>query len=175
MRTVTALTQSRDLLGFFAVKVRSRGECTVSKTLRHKGFEVLAPTSTPALSLLSKSRKAESALFPGYVFVRLDPRELLSLVTTEGVSYVVRNGSGLIPLPLEEELTVQSLCVNPTSFEPCNNFVVGQRVSIESGPLSGRQATLVRIGEKDRLVLSLNTIFSSVSVDLHDTIVRSCN
>ncbi len=161
--------------GFFAVKVRTRGESNVSKALRLKGFEVLAPTCTLSSALPNSSRKQESALFPGYVFVRLDPRELLPLVKTDGVSYIVRSGSTLAPLPLEEELTVQTLCAGATGFEPYNRFVVGQRVSIDSGPLKGRQGTLVRIGDKDRLVLSLHSIFSSVSVDLRDTLVKACN
>ncbi len=90
------------------------------------------------------------------------------------MSYIVRTGGAIEPLPLEEELTVQTLCDGVTGFEPWNQFAVGQRVAIESGPLKGRQGTLVRVGEQDRLVLSLNSIFSSVSVDLHDTLVRVC-
>ena len=175
MQTANVIESSTDRTGFFAVKVRNRGECNVSKVLRQKGFEVLAPTCSSQSSVPNRYRKTDTALFPGYVFVRLDPRELLSLVTTEGVSYVVRKGKVLEPLPLEEELTVQTLCSSVSGFVPCNNFVPGQRVSIESGPLKDRQGTLVRIGGKDRLIISLNSIFSSVSIDLRDTIVKACD
>jgi len=169
-----ALQSSSNQPGFFAVKVRSRGEGNVSKALRQKGFEVLLPTC--ALQALAKRmRKPDAALFPGYVFVRLDPRELLSLVTTEGVSYIVRNGRSLQPLPLEEELIVQTLCDGASGAEPWNKFVVGQQVTIGSGPLKGRSGTLVRVGERDRLILSLNSIFSSVSIDLRDTVVKPCD
>jgi transcription antitermination factor NusG len=174
MKTTNDLTSNSRQPGYFAVKVRSRGELNVSRALRQKGFEVLAPTRTIAPSRPHGTRTTDTALFPGYVFVRLDLREMLALVTTDGVSYIVRNGKSLAPLPLEEELTVQSLCEGTTPCEPWNQFVAGQRVSIESGPLKGRRGTLMRIGDKDRLIISLNSIFSSVSVDSRDTIVRAC-
>jgi len=174
MQTANELFPSSNRPGYFAVKVRTRGESNVSKALRQKGFEVLAPIFAPPHALTTRARKTDTALFPGYVFVRLDPRKLLQLVTTEGVSYVVRSGKSLAPLPLEEELTVQSLCEYAAPCEPWNQFVVGERVSIESGPLKGRRGTLMRVGDKDRLIVSLNSIFSSVSIDPRDTIVRAC-
>ena len=158
--------------GYFAVKVRTRGETNVSHALRLKGFDVLAPMCAQSSPSTHRARKADSALFPGYVFVKLDPRELLPLVTTCGVSYVVRHGKTLEPLPLEEELTVQTLCEAGTDFEPFNQYVAGQVVCIKSGPLKDRQGTLVRVGDKDRLVISLSSIFSSVCVDLRDTVVE---
>ncbi len=174
METAFAALSRLDRPGYFAVKVRTRAECNISKTLRQKGFEVLVPTCPKPRAQPTRQRKADTALFPGYVFVRLDPRELLSLVTTDGVSYIVRSGATIEPLPIEEELTVRTLCDHVTGFEPCNQFAVGQRVWIESGPFKGRQGTLARVGDQDRLVLSLNSIFSSVSIDLRDTTVRVC-
>lgn len=158
---------------YFAVKVRTRGEIAVGVALRHKGYDVMMPTYTARKRYSDRVKKAQHALFPGYVFVRMDPQQLLPLVQTEGVSYVVKSGSSLAPLPVDEALALESLCKVPTECEPCENFQVGQRVLIDSGPLQGLKGLLTRVGDRDRLVISINSIFSSVSVDLKDTVVRT--
>ncbi len=157
--------------GIFAVKVRSRAEISVTGALRQKGFSVLLPTYIDHRQYSDRVKKSKRPLFPGYVFVHLRPQELLGLVSTNGVSYVVKRGNLLQPLPSEEEVALQSLCGLEDDCEPCDHFAVGQRVEIQSGPLKGQIGTLVRFGTKDRLVVSINSIFSSVSVDIKDTAV----
>lgn len=159
----------------FAVKVRSRAESTVTELLRSKGYDVLLPTYTDRRKYTDRVKKAHRALFPGYVFVRFDPANVHEVVTTQGVSYIVRTGNMLQPLAQEEEITLERLCDLIDGCTPCENFAVGERVWIRSGPLQDRQGTLVRVGGKDRLVLSIDSIFSSVSVDLRDTAVSRCD
>jgi transcriptional antiterminator RfaH len=160
--------------GCFAVRVRSRSEDAVSGALRQKGFEVFHPTFIDRKRCSGRSRRASQALFPGYIFVRVNPKELLGLVTTRGVSYVVKSGNTLRPLPPEEESTIRSLCDMVDRCEPFESFCLGERVTIQSGPLKGRTGTLISMDGKDRIVLSLNSIFRSVSIDLRDTIVGRC-
>ena len=74
----------------FAVKVRSRAESTVTELLRSKGYDVLLPTYTDKRKYTDRIKKMNCALFPGYVFVRFNPQAVHEVVTTQGVSYVVR-------------------------------------------------------------------------------------
>ena len=162
--------------GCYAVKVRSRMEVAISGTLRHKGYDVLSPTYIDRKRYSDRVKVVSRALFPGYVFVRTDMKELLPLVSTSGVSYIVRLGGSITPLPEKEVAALESLCrVDDEACTPCGNLNVGQRVVIESGPLEGLEGILTRIGNSDRLVVSIDSIFSSVSVRLSDTAVRPCN
>ena len=155
--------------GIFAVKVRSRAEISISGVLREKGYSVLLPTYVDRRQYTDRIKKAHLPLFPGYIFVHLDAQKLLELVTTDGVSYVVKHGSTLQPLPSDEANTLNSLCGMADGCEPCENFQVGQRVWIQSGPLKNQMGILTRVGGKDRVVVHINSIFSSVSIDLKDT------
>ena len=173
MQTVVSSEENR--LGCFAVKVRSRAEATITDMLRRKGYEVLLPTYTHRRQYSDRVRMASCALFPGYVFVRLNPQELLGVISTQGVSYVVKSGSMLQPLPREEECLLESLAEFVEECEPCHSYQAGQRVQIMSGPLKNQQGTLVRMDGKERIVLSLNSIFSSITVNLRDTEVVCCD
>lgn len=171
MQHTNRMSGVSDSNGMFAVKVRNRAEVSVSGSLRRKGFSVLVPTYTERKQYTDRIKKEQRPLFPGYIFVHLRPQEILSLVTTDGVSYVVKHGKTLQPLPSCEQDAIQTLCNVADGCEPCDNFEVGQQVRILSGPLKDQVGMLTRIGGKDKIVLRINSIFCSVSLDLNDTFV----
>jgi transcription antitermination factor NusG len=171
MELSKAMSQAGESIGVFAVKVRTRAEASVSGTLRQKGFSVLLPTYMARKQYTDRIKKERRPLFPGYVFVHLRPQQLLGLVTTNGVSYVVKHGKALQPLPSHEEVALHSLCGLSDACEPCENFEVGQQVRILSGPLKDQAGILTRVGGRDKIILRINSIFSSVSIDLNDTSV----
>jgi transcription antitermination factor NusG len=161
-------------IGCYAARVRARTEIAISTILRGAGCEVLVPTFIDSRTYSDRIRKIPCALFPGYVFICLNKNDLSRVRTIQGVSYIVRTGTSLHPMPPDEEFTLRALCGIEGACEPCENFVAGELVSIESGPFRGLRGTLVRKVGRDRLVLSLSSIFSSVLVDRQGTIVRLC-
>jgi transcription antitermination factor NusG len=158
---------------YYAIKVRSCSEMAIADGLRKKGYAVLSPSYIEKRQYSDRVRKTDRALFPGYVFVSIDISSLLPLVSTDGVSYVVKTGHSIQPLPDKEVILIESLCKLRDRCRPFAPLQVGQRIAIESGPLSGLEGILVRIGDKDRIVLSVDSVFQSVSVDLHDTKVKA--
>jgi transcription antitermination factor NusG len=162
-------------LGCYAVKVRSRMEHTITGTLRNKGFDVLSPSYVDRKRYSDRVKIVSRALFPGYVFVRTDAKKLLPLVSTEGVSYIVKTGNALKPLPHKEVQALQSLCNLEEACAPCERLTVGLRVVITAGPFEGLEGILKRVGNSERLVVSIDSIFSSVSVDLSGSEVKRVN
>ena len=157
----------------YAVKVRSRGEESVANSLRDRGYEVLAPTYTELRAYSDRTRKVSCALFPGYVFVRMDPAHMLRLISTDGVSYVVRSGRGIEPLTADETRSIEALCrmEKTRPCEPCNFLAVGQRVVVEAGPLAGLEGVLVRVSGVERVVVAIESLHRSVSVEIgHDRV-----
>lgn len=168
------LMNRQNVGGCYAVKVRSRTEIAVSAALRDKGFEVLMPTYTDRRRYSDRIKKTTCALFPGYAFVRMEPDNLSQLATTPGVNYVVMACKTLCPMPPDEEFTLRTLCGMDGGFEPCDDFAIGEPVNIETGPFRGYQGILVRKAGKERVVLSLSSILSSVSIDLRNTVIKAC-
>jgi transcription antitermination factor NusG len=155
--------------GVYAVKVRVAGEKTVADTLRGKGFDVMMPVVETRLQYSDRIKRAKLPLFPGYVFVRLSGMELMPLVSTRGVSHLVKTGRDVEPLPPEDLTKIELLCNRAVDCAVCEYLTVGQRVRIESGPLAGITGVLNQAGGGPRVVLSVNSIFQSVSVDVRDT------
>jgi transcription antitermination factor NusG len=173
MKESATIQSKPSTTGCYAVKVRPRGELAVGRTLKQKGFDILLPTYQDRRQFSDRTKKVDCALFPGYLFVRMNGEELLPVASTQGVSYFVRSGRTLTPLPPEDVAVLEALCESSVQCQPWPNLAVGSRISIESGPLRGLRGTLVRVGKNDRLVLHINSIFQSVSVDLRDTAIQA--
>jgi len=156
----------------FAVKVRTRGEELVAGLLRQKGLQVLSPMFIELRKYSDRTCRVASSLFPGYLFVRMDIRKRVQLLSTDGVSYIIRSGAGLEPLSEQETRAVEALCRDGVSCEPCSYLRVGQRVRIESGAFTGVEGVLVRVHDVRRLVISVDALCSSVSVEVGANRIR---
>jgi transcription antitermination factor NusG len=67
---------------------------------------------------------------------------------------------------------IQALAASGLIPEPHPYVVIGERVHVESGPLQGVEGILVREKGRDRLVLSVNILARSVSVEVDRSFVH---
>jgi transcription antitermination factor NusG len=160
------LNREKGKLPCFAVKVRTRGEAQIANLLCQKGFDVLVPSFRELRFYSDRTIKVISALFPGYIFVRMDMRDLLRLLSTDGVSYVVRQGAEFEPMPVEQTRAIEALCKGTDDREPCSYLQAGQRVRIESGLFAGIEGVLHTVRDVRRLVINVESLGKSVSVQI---------
>jgi transcription antitermination factor NusG len=157
-------------LNCYAIKVRSRREQAIAEALRGKHYEVLSPTYIEQRRYSDRIRRVQSALFPGYLFVRMKSENLLPLITTPGVSYVVGSAKRMLSLTNEEATIIEALCrLSETQRETCEPWTylrVGQKVRIHTGPLTGLTGILLQMRGKHRIVVSVESLCSSVSVEV---------
>ncbi len=107
----------------------------------------------------------ELPLFPNYVFVRIDPRERVRVLEVPGVQSLVGFGRTLAPLPHFEIEALRS-GIGQRKIEPHPYLVVGERVRIRTGPMTGLEGVLVRKKNNFRVVLALDVILQSVAVEV---------
>jgi transcription antitermination factor NusG len=150
----------------YAVRVRSRGELSVASLLRQKDLQVLLPTFTQLRRYSDRVSRVTSALFSGYIFVHMSSEDLIRVLSTDGVSYVVRNGEAARSLTRQETLAIEALCKGSESREPCSYMRVGQRVRIGSGPFMGVEGLLAKVRDATRVVIAVDALCSSVSVEI---------
>ncbi len=160
----------------YAVKVRARCEDAIASSLRGKDYEVLTPSYIEQRRYSDRIRKVPCALFPGYIFVCMEAANILPLLTTPGVGYVVGTASRLSPLSDEETEIIKALCrmsvEQRKTCEPCAYLRVGQRVRIEVGPLAGLEGVLVRVRNIERVVVTVESLHSSVSIEVSHSDIR---
>jgi len=107
----------------------------------------------------------ELPLFPNYVFVHIDPRERVRVLEVPGVQSLIGFGRTLAPLPHFEIEALRS-GIGQRKIEPHPYLVIGERVRIQAGPMTGLEGVLVRKKNNFRVVIALDAIMQSVAVEV---------
>jgi transcription antitermination factor NusG len=157
---------------WYALKVRSRSEWRVESNLRNKGYELFLPTYKSRRRWSYQIKTLELPLFPGYLFCRLDAHQRLPILTTPGVAHIV--GIGKTPEPiLESEIeAIRALVRSDAAYEPCPYVRVGQSVHVEFGSLCGLTGLVTHLRGKSRLIISVEILMRSVSVEIDEAWIR---
>jgi transcription antitermination factor NusG len=149
-----------------ALHVRSRHEKTVHSQLEAKQQDVFLPLYSARNKWGDRWRSVSLPLFPGYIFCRFDPADRYSVLATSGVIDIVRVGSEPAPIEAQEIEAVQLIVNSAVKAEPFPTLVKGQRVVLTDGPLTGLTGTLTQIRNTCRLVVSVELLCRSVSVEI---------
>jgi transcription antitermination factor NusG len=104
-------------------------------------------------------------LFPNYVFVHIDPRDRIRVLEVPGVLSLVGFGRTLAPLS-DFEIEALRSCIGQRKIEPHPYLVIGERVRIKAGPMTGMEGVLVRKKSNFRVVLALDVIMQCVAVEV---------
>lgn len=105
-------------------------------------------------------------IFPGYVFVRIQPREQFRVLQVPSVVSLVSFGGVPAPLPAEVIETLKAT-LSTLHAEPHPFVRVGDRVRIVAGCLAGLEGILVRKGSGCRFVLNVDLIMQAVSLEVN--------
>lgn len=104
-------------------------------------------------------------LFPGYVFVHMDPADRMKVLTLPNVVGLI--GSKHSPsIVSPEEIDRIQRGVEFGNAAPYSFLIVGQRVLITQGALLGMSGCLLRSGNNTRVVVSIDSIARSFVVDV---------
>lgn len=155
-------------MNWYAVQTRSRHEKMVARQLEGQGFATFLPITTELRQWSDRRKLVEIPLFPGYTFVRMayQPEQKLRVLSTEGiVGFVGVHGQG-VPIPDKQIEHIQTLLDAKVPFEAYPFLKVGQRVKIRSGSLNGTEGILVGQEADRRLVISVEIIQRSISIQL---------
>lgn len=158
---------------WFALQVRARYEHGVADHLDGKGYELFLPLYKCRKRWSDRVKEVEAPLFPGYLFCRLNPQDRLPILKTPGVIQIV--GCNRTPTAVDEQeiQAIQRMLVSGIPNQPWPFLATGDRVRIESGPLSGLEGILVEFKGNHRLVLSVTLLQRSVAVEIDSAFVTS--
>lgn len=153
--------------GWFALYTTARHEKRVAHHLCHREIEHYLPLYRTQRRWSDGSRVTlDLPLFPGYLFVHVGRAERVRVLQVPGALAIVQ-GTGGAPAALPEA-TIAALRkgLEERSAEPHPLLTVGQRVRIRSGAFAGLQGIVVRSKNRCRVVLTLEHIMRSFSVEL---------
>ena len=110
-------------------------------------------------------------LFPGYVFVRVALRDRLQVLQVPGVARLVGFNGPPTPLADEEIESLRRALADGLRAEPHPFLKAGRRVRITTGLLSGHEGILKRWKGGLRVVLTIELIERSISVEVDSSSV----
>lgn len=151
---------------WYAAYTNAHHEKRVAEQLAARAVEYFLPLYGSRRRWQDRNVHLQLPLFPGYVFVHIPLGQRIRVLQTPGVVHLVSIKGQPVPIPdLEmERLRTglnSSLCAKPHPF-----LTVGRRVRIIRGPLERLEGILVRKRGLTRVVVSLEMIQRSISVDL---------
>jgi transcription antitermination factor NusG len=164
--------QSACPYAWFALHVHTRRETVVQSALQNKSYETFLPMWKVCRPYSDRVRKVDEAMFPGYLFCRLNPERRLQLLTTPGVYDIVRAGEKFQPVEEAEIADIRRLVESGCAAKPWSFLRTGDRVRVQFGSLAGVEGLLVSEKGADRLILSISMLQRSVSVEIDRTWVQ---
>lgn len=135
---------AQSLTHWYALRSYPRHEKRVHEDLRLRDIESFLPLYETEHRWKNGCKvRVELPLFPGYLFVNIDPRERFKVLSLPGTVSIVGSVSGPWPLPDSEIVSLRD-SLKSHKFEPHPYLAVGQKVRIKSGPPADLTGFLVR-------------------------------
>lgn len=158
----TAATSSLSW-AWYAVHTHPRKEQVALENLQRQGFDSYLPVLQVQKVRRGKAQMVQEAMFPRYLFVRLDSsaqgRSWSPIRSTLGVRTLVQFGGK--PAKVAHEL-IDWLRQREHNFDPLHLFNPGDTVSITEGPFKGLEALYQGVDGEHRALILLEILSKPV-------------
>ncbi len=158
---------------WIAVYTKPRHEKTVEKELQKKGFEVYLPLLKQRRKWSDRKKWVEFPLFRSYIFVKTEIKNALFVLQTLGVVKVVKFGGEVAVIQNDSIQAIKLMIEGGYSPEATDYFVKGDPVEVKDGPLKGLVGEVIRVDNHDRLLVRVDAIQHSVSVQINRAFLKS--
>ena len=161
---------------WYVLYTRSRYEKLANQELVRKGISTFLPLRRVTRHWSDRRKIIEEPLFRGYLFVHIPIRERLAVLKTSGVvGFVGKPKLNPVKIPEQEILFVRRLVEQEIQIDPFPYLKNGNRVYIRSGPFKGIEGFIIRKDKHCRLVISLNLLRQSLSIQVDAACVEPIN
>ncbi|WP_164122298.1 MULTISPECIES: UpxY family transcription antiterminator [Sphingobacterium] len=139
---------------WLVIYVRPRWEKKVDRLLQDQGIETFCPLKTTENQWADRKKTVSVPLFTGYVFVRIDDRDLTKVRYTLGVvNYIYFMGKpAILREATIEQLKEMVKTYNNLEIINLNDLSTGDRVRIRSGLFYNQEGKIIKIQGKTVLM-----------------------
>jgi transcription antitermination factor NusG len=156
-------------LHWYAIWTRSRQEKLASTMLRNLGIQHYLPLKVELRQWSDRKQMVEMPVFGGYLFVRINPslkNSQLQVLQSPGVVAFVGNQNGPFQIPNQEIDNIRTVLAARVAYTQCPTLNKGDCVRVVRGPLAGVEGTLVTANSTSHLLVSIEMIRQSLSVNV---------
>ena len=160
-------------LSWYLVHTKPRKEVVALAHLERQGYECYLPRIRIEKFRRRKAEIVEAAMFPRYLFIRLDTSETgpswSPIRSTTGVSGLVQFGG--YPAKVDDQL-VHLLRERERSCPPTPLFNPGEAVTITAGPFAGIEAVYKTHDAEHRSMILLEILSKQVAMRIQTSKLR---
>jgi len=151
---------------WIAVYTKPRHEKTVEQELKNKGYETYLPILRERRKWSDRKKWVEFPMFRSYVFTRITFNQALPVLETIGVVKIIKFGNEPAIVQDEHIEGIKLMIEGGYNPQATDYFLRGDQVEVRDGPLKGLAGDVIRLDDHDRLVIRIDAIQHSVSVQI---------
>jgi transcription antitermination factor NusG len=151
---------------WYAIYTAVNQEKRVSEKLRQHGIKEYLPLYRSVRCRSDRRVVLDLPLFPGYLFVHINLAERNRVLALPRVVRLVGSRAMPCTVPDDQIEKLQLGLSSGRSILPCSAVAQGCRVRVTQGPFVGFEGILLRTKSDLRIVVSVNLIARSFSVEV---------
>mgnify|MGYP000043242755 FL=1 len=152
---------------WIAVYTKSRHEKIVIQELEKKNIEAYCPILKERRQWSDRKRWVEFPLFRSSVFAKTELKNSLYILQTLGVHLIVTFQGNISTIPDGIIQNIKSMIDGGFTVEQVEYFVKGDEVKVVDGPLKGMNGIVVKVKNKNKIVLKVAAIQQAIAVQIH--------
>ena len=154
---------------WYAVWTRSRQEKVAAASLNNLGIRHYLPLNSELRHWSDRKQMVEVPLFSGYLFVcisLLKKNSKLQVLKVPGIVGFVGNQTGPLPVPDQQIDDIRAVLTAGVEYSVHPLLKEGDSVRVVRGALAGVEGTLLHTNSTSRLLISIDMIRQSLSVNV---------
>lgn len=158
---------------WYAVRTSFRHEKIAFRDLKRQGLDVWLPLVKATRRYERKERDVEIPLLSSYLFVRIHKKEYHAVIKSPYISGFVRFGEDILPIP-DKEIELIRLIIGDVDIVNTrqSELLVGDRVEIIGGKLTGLQGILEGQLNQNKVSISLGTLGYTLVLEVDPKYLR---
>jgi transcription elongation factor/antiterminator RfaH len=151
---------------WYALYTRPRHEKKAFEILTDKNETVFLPLLKTVKLVRNRKRAVELPLFPSYLFCHFNFKDRYDILQTHGIIKIVSFKSVPAVVPDWQIESLKKILENPQTIRMENYYRQGDLVEVKAGPFIGLRGSITTIKGVSRLVITIEGIMQSLSVEL---------
>ncbi len=160
---------------WIVVRSKPRSEKVAHNELVKKNIESYLPLLKERRKWSDRKKWVEFPLFSSYLFARIDIKDSIFVLQTQGVNTIVKFGKQIAIVQNSVIEAIRLAMEGGYELEPVEYFVEGNIVEVVAGPMKGVKGIVAKLKGQNRLIIKIDAIQQALSIQIESKFIRNLN
>ena len=160
---------------WIVVRSKPRSEKVAYKELVSKNIEAYLPLLKERRKWSDRKKWVEFPLFSSYLFARIDIKNSIFVLQTQGVNTIIKFGEKIAVVQDDVIKAMRLAIEGGYQLEPTEYFVEGNLVEVIAGPMKGVSGIVARLKGQSRLIIKIDAIQQALSIQIESKFIKNIN